>query len=137
LRYHAALRQSGGLADHSDATYHLAYYLRYHGEGAPIALDWGFDAPVRYLSQGTVTPIEIFGYTSPRQPDAAFAQRLQPFLANPNNVYLLHAPNQTTFAGRRELFVQMAQAAGLRLVPETQFSQRNGQVLFELWRAVP
>jgi hypothetical protein len=137
LRYHAALRQSGGLGDHSDATYHLAYYLRYHGEGAPIALDWGLDAPVRYLSQGAVTPIEIFGYASPRQPDAAFAQRLRPFLANPNNVYLLHAPDQTIFAGRRELFVQMTKTAGLRLVKETQFSQRDNQVLFELWRVVP
>ncbi|CAN5874424.1 hypothetical protein BH10CHL1_BH10CHL1_31870 [soil metagenome] len=137
LRYHAALSQSGGLADHSDATYHLAYYLRYHGEGSPIALDWGLDAPVRYLSQGTVTPIEIFGYASPSQPDAAFAQRLQPFLADPNNVYLLHTPNQTIFTGRRELFIQMAKAANLRLVQETQFSQRNGQGLFELWRAVP
>jgi len=137
LRYHAALSQSGGLADHSDASYHLAYYLRYQGEGAPIALDWGLDAPIRYLSQGTVTPIEIFGYASPFQPDAAFTQRLQPFLTNPNNVYLLHAPDQTTFAGRRELFVQMATADGLRLVQEAQFSQRNGQGLFELWRAVP
>ncbi len=45
LRYHSALAQSGGLADHSDANYQLAYHLRYNGLGAPIALDWGMDAP--------------------------------------------------------------------------------------------
>jgi hypothetical protein len=60
-RYHLALTRSGGLGDHSDVNYHLAYHLRYNGLGAPLALDWGFDAPVRYLSEGAVTPIEIFG----------------------------------------------------------------------------
>ncbi|MCB0061372.1 MAG: hypothetical protein KDE19_04635, partial [Caldilineaceae bacterium] len=104
LRYHSALTRSGGLADHSDASYHLAYYLRYNGFGAPIALDWGFDATVRYLSQGTVTPIEIFGYASPQAPDADFAARLQPFLENSDNVYLLHVSHATVFAGRRERF---------------------------------
>jgi hypothetical protein len=31
------------------------------------------DATVRFLSRGTVTPIEIFGYASPAAPDADFA----------------------------------------------------------------
>ncbi|MEZ4611539.1 MAG: hypothetical protein R2838_15110 [Caldilineaceae bacterium] len=75
VRYHGALARSGGLADHADTSYHLAYYLRYNGLGAPIALDWGFDAPVRFLSAGTVRPIEVFGYASPGAPDADFAAR--------------------------------------------------------------
>jgi hypothetical protein len=79
VRYHRALGRSGGVADHSDVSYHLAYYLRFHGLGAPIVLDWGLAAPVRYLSAGTVTPIEIFGYTQLAQPDAEFSQRLQLF----------------------------------------------------------
>lgn len=137
LRYHAALQRSGGLADHSDASYHLAYYLRYQGLGAPLALDWGIDAPVRYLSEGAVTPIEIFGYASPRQPDAEFGQRLRTFLANPQNVYLLHAPAQTVFVGRREQLAQEAKMLGLTLVQEKQFTQRDGTPLFEIWRALP
>ncbi len=52
LRYHGALSRSGGLSDHSDASYHLAYFLRHNGMGAPLALDWGIDAPVRFLSRG-------------------------------------------------------------------------------------
>jgi 4-amino-4-deoxy-L-arabinose transferase-like glycosyltransferase len=137
LHYHAALQRSGGLADHSDASYHLAYYLHYQGLGAPLALDWGIDAPVRYLSQGAVTPIEIFGYASPRQPDAEFSQRLRAFLINPQNVYLLHAPTQTVFGGRREQLNQEAKALGLQLVQEKQFAQRDGTPLFEIWRALP
>jgi len=134
LFYHRALAQSGGLADHSDATYHLAYHLRYNGLGAPLALDWGIDAPVRFLSQGTVTPIEIFGYASPEAPDDNFAERLAPFLENLDNVYLLHSEGATVFAGRRELFLAAAAQAGLTPVLERVFLQRDSTPLFELWK---
>ena len=137
LRYHSALSRSGGLADHADTSYHLAYYLRYNGLGAPIALDWGFDAPVRYLSVGTVTPIEIFGYSAPGAPDANFAQRLELFLGNPDNVYLLHTDAATIFAGRRERFLQELANRGLQPVLMTTFAQRDGTPLVELWRVTP
>ena len=132
--YHRALTQSGGLADHSDATYHLAYDLRYNGMGAPLALDWGIDAPVRYLSQGTVTPIEIFGYASPTMPDDAFEARLAPFLENTDNVYLLHSEGATVFAGRRQRFLAAAARARLKPVLERTFAQRDGAPLYELWK---
>jgi hypothetical protein len=137
LRYHRALAQSGGLADHADASYHLAYYLRGHGLGAPIVLDWGIAAPVRYLSAGAVRPIEIFGYASPAAPDAGLADRLSPFLSDPANVYVLHTPGFTVFQGRRELF--LAEAAQLGLTPqrEAAFSQRDGTPVYEIWRVTP
>ncbi|MEM7131130.1 MAG: hypothetical protein AAF702_32715 [Chloroflexota bacterium] len=134
LRYHQALNETGGLADHSDATYHLAYHLRYNGLGAPIVLDWGMDAPIRFLSQGTVRPIEIFGYDSPLAPDEGFVERVGVFLDNPHNVYLLHASNATVFAGRREQFLALAKERGLLAQQEATFAQRNGIPLFELWR---
>ncbi len=134
--YHQALARSGGLSDHSDASYDLAYYLRYNGLGAPVALDWGMDATVRYLSAGSVRPIEIFGYESPAEPDDGFEQRLAHFLPDPNTVYLLHAPGQTVFQGRREAFLAAAEAAGLEAVRAEVFTQRDGTPLFELWRAV-
>lgn len=134
LRYHRALAQRGGLADHSDVSYHLAYYLRYHGLGAPVALDWGFDASVRYLSEGAVTPIELFGYDSPTAPNPTFVQRLRLFLGNPDNVYLLHAPAATVFHGRREQFFAAVSQAGLQAQLEMTFAQRDGTPLVELWR---
>lgn len=136
LAYHRALAQSGGLADHSDASYHLAYHLQYNGMGAPIALDWGIDAPVRYLTRGSVTPIEIFGYGAPDAPDDQFAARLAPFLANPDNRYLLHAPTATVFAGRREAFTAAVQSAGLYAEIEQIFTQRDGVPLYEIWRVI-
>ncbi len=137
LAYHRALAQSGGLADHSDASYHLAYYLRYNGMGAPIALDWGIDATVRYLSEGTVTPIEIFGYASPLAPDDAFRDQLASFLENPDNVYLLHSEEATVFRGRAEVFHATAAALGLTPVLEQRFAQRDGAPLYEIWKVQP
>ncbi len=137
VRYHYTLSVSGGLADHSDASYHLAYYLQYNGMGAPIALDWGIDAPVRYLTSGAVTPIEIFGYASPSAPDAGFGTRLDSFLDNPDNRYLLHAPSATVFDGRREAFLQAVEARGDLALLEQQFGQRDGAPLYEIWRTSP
>jgi hypothetical protein len=137
IQYHSALQRSGGLADHSDGSYHLAYHLRYNGLGAPVVLDWGIEASVRYLSQGTVRPIEIFGYESPAMPDEGFKARLELFLANPDNIYLLHAPEQTVFAGRREAFIQAVADQGLQAVQEQVFTQRDGTPLYELWRVLP
>lgn len=134
VAYHRALAQSGGLGDHSDASYHLAYYLRYNGMGAPLALDWGLDAPVRYLSEGAVTPIEIFGYASPEAPDADFAARLAPFLANPDNVYLLHSPGATVFQGRAAVFFASVAAHNLTAVRQQVFTQRDGTPLYEIWK---
>ncbi|MBV7337650.1 hypothetical protein KFU94_57360 [Chloroflexi bacterium TSY] len=134
IQYHRALAQSGGLADHSDATYHLAYHLRYNGMGAPIVLDWGIDAPIRYLSHGTVRPIEIFGYSSLSEPDPQYTAHLAHFLENPDNVYLLHAPASTVFRGRREQFVVQIEELGLTPILERSFTQRDGTPLFELWR---
>ena len=134
LLYQQALGRSGGLADHSDASYHLAYYLRYQGLGAPITLDWGMDAPIRFLSENTVRPVEIFGYESPAAPDADFGARLDSFLGNPDNVYLLHAEGQTVFAGRREVFLAAVAAQGRTATLEQSFTQRDGTPLYELWR---
>jgi hypothetical protein len=137
VRYHQALAKTGGLADHSDASYHLAYYLQYSGIGAPVALDWGMDAPVRYLTNGAVTPIEIFGYASLATPDSAFAARLEPYLSNPHNRYLLHAADATVFKGRREAFLQIVQERGEQAVLEQQFAQRDGTPLYDIWRTQP
>jgi len=132
--YHAALTRSGGLVDHSDASYHLAYDLRYGGLGAPIVLDWGMEAPVRFLSAGSVRPIEVFGYGSLSEPDEAFIRRIEPFLENVENVYLLRAPGNELFQGRREVLERLVGERDGRLEREQVYSQQNGTPLFELWR---
>lgn len=139
VQYHAILATSGGYAAHSDATYRLTAYLQQQHLVAPLVLDWGIDAPVAFLGQGQIAPIEVFGYARLDQPDAAFAARLAPFIADLNTVYLLHTPEFTVFQGRRQQLEALAAAQDRRLESLALFRERSGRPLLELVRlaAVP
>lgn len=136
LRYHRILAISGGYASHSDAIYHLAVFLEQRQPSAPLALDWGVDAPVRFLTGGRVNPVEVFGYERLDGPDPGFVGRIGPFLANPDNLYVAHAGEFVIFRGRIEALEQAAGAAGRRLVEVARFGERSGRPLFLVYQAV-
>jgi hypothetical protein len=136
LRYHRILAVSGGYAAHSDAIYPLAAFLAQREPSAPLALDWGIDAPVRFLTAGRVNPIEVFGYERLDGPDAGFAGRVAPFLDNPHNLYVAHAGEFVVFRGRVEALEQAAAARGLRLAEAARFGERSGRPLFLVYRLV-
>jgi len=136
LRYHRVLSIAGGYATHSDAIYRLADFLRQREPSAPLALDWGVDAPVRYLTAGQVNPVEVFGYERLDGPDPGFAGRLAPFLDNPDNLYVAHAGEFTIFRGRVEALEQLAVARGFRLEAAVRFGERSGRPLFLVYRIV-
>ncbi len=137
VRYHQILTVSGGYAAHADTSYHLAEYLEAQQISTPLVLDWGIDAPLVYLSRGEVAPIEAFGYDRIDQPDAGFADRLAPFIADPTAVYLLHTPEFTVFQGRREALQGLATAAGRQMEVVAVFRERSGRPLIELVRLTP
>jgi hypothetical protein len=137
IRYHQILTISGGYAAHADTSYDLAEYLETEQITAPLVLDWGIDAPLVYLSQGRVAPIEAFGYDRIDQPDAGFASRLAPFVADPAQAYLLHTPEFTVFQGRREALQELAAAAGRHIAVVAVFGERSGRPLIELVRLEP
>ncbi len=135
VRYHRILAISGGYAAHSDAIGNLATYLARRGPSSPVALDWGLDAPVRFLTAGKVNPIEVFGYAPLDAPDAGFAARVSGFLDNPDNIYLAHAAEATVFRGRVEALSRLAAERGLALREEVRFAERSGRPLFVVYRA--
>ena len=135
LQYHRSLTASGGLASHSDAINRLAAYLERGGLSAPLALDWGMDAQVRFLTVGRVNPIEVFGYGALDAADPGFAGRVRPFLDNPAYVYLAHAPEATVFRGRMEALAALAREQGAELREEIRFTERGGRPLFVVYRA--
>ncbi len=137
LAYHRVLTLSGGAGTHSDAINGLADYLDTAPYHAPVALDWGLDAPLRFLTAGRVNPIEIFGYERLDAADEGFAGRVGPYLTDQNNVYLAHAPGQTVFQGRLEALDAAASGQGWLLLQQAWFTQRSGDVLFIVYRAVP
>lgn len=131
-RYHQALARSGGLASHSDAIDRLAQWLDVAGVRQPLALDWGIEAQVRYLTENRVQPLEIFGYQRLEQPDDGFAGRAEQFLADPTRVYIVRMPGETVFQGRREALESLAAAQGQSLVVQEAIYDRSGQVMFVL-----
>jgi hypothetical protein len=128
---------SGGYSAHSDAIYDLAAYLDEAGYSAPVALDWGMDAPLRFLTAGRVSPVEVFGYDRLDATDPGFAERIASYLESSNNIYIAHAPDKTVFRGRIEALEELAQQKGWWLLQQAWFTQRSGEVLFIVYRAHP
>lgn len=132
LRYHQALARSGGLATHSDAVGRLAQWLDARDAQQPLALDWGIDAQVRYLTANRVRPLEIFGYERLDGPDAGFADRAEQFLGDPARLFLVRAPQETVFQGRRAALEELAASQNLKLVTQQVISDRSGRAMYEV-----
>ena len=135
IRYHRALAETGGHGPHSDAIYALAEHLDKARFTAPVALDWGLDAQIRYLTAGRVQPTEVFGYTSLAAPDAGYAERINKLLDNPDNLYLAHLPEYTVFRERVNTLADLASKRGLTLRQRAVYTERDGTPLIIMYRA--
>lgn len=133
MQYHRRLALSGGFSAHSDAIYRLAAYLDEQGYLAPVALDWGIDAPVRFLTQNRVQPVDVFGYDRMDAPDPDFMDRLAPYLDNPETVYVAPPRNKAVFKGRLEM-IDALTAKGSVWVEQIRFSQRSGEAVYFIHR---
>lgn len=130
LRYHQALARTGGHSAHSSAIYDLAAYLRENAAGPVVALDWGIDAPVRFLTAGLVAPVEVFGYEQLREPDADFAERVRPFLEDTATLYVAHTPQDTVFRGRVAALGALAAERGMQLQEVGHVAERSRPLFF-------
>lgn len=130
VRYHAALMRSGGHSSHSDAIYTLARRLD-DGTGAPVvAMDWGIDAPVRFLTAGRVRPVELFGYESLDAPNPALSESWRQFLSLRGTRFVFHVPEDTIFRGRYEALLDLARSSGLSPQGPQVIAERTGRPLF-------
>lgn len=134
IRYHRILTVSGGYAAHSDAIYDLADYLDTENFTAPVALDWGIDAPVQFLTAGRVDPIDVFGYTRIDAPDPGFIDRVEPYLEDWQTIYVAHAPENVVFKGRLEAMTAWAAERGWRWFEQVRFGQRSGDAVYVIHR---
>jgi hypothetical protein len=135
IRYHRALATSGGHGAHSDAIYDLAQRLDGAGLTAPVALDWGFDAQLRYLTAGRVQPVEVFGYASLAAPSPGYAAQMNRLLDNPDTIYLAHVPEHAVFRDRVNALADLAAQRGLTLREQAYFRERDGSPLIIVYRA--
>ena len=135
IRYHHALTITGGHGAHSDAIYALTEYLDSAGVSAPVALDWGMDAQIHYLTSGRVQPIEAFGYDSFDAPDPGYAERINQLLDNQDTLYLAHVPEYTIFRERVNMLAELAWKRGLTLRQRALYAERDGTPLIIMYRA--
>lgn len=134
--YLRELQKTGGFGTLSDAIYRLAIEMERFPAGSPIvALDWGISQPIRYLTGEQMQPAELFGYSW--EVDAGFAERLEPYLQNPNSVYILHWGQETIFPGRREALSALAEAHNLQVVSVTSVGRGDGAPFYEVWMLPP
>ena len=134
IRYHRILAVSGGYAAHSDAIYDLANYLDSESFTAPVALDWGIDAPVQFLTAGRVNPIDVFGYARIDAPDPGFIERVEPYLQDWQTIYVAHAPENTIFKGRLEAMTGWTAERSWRWFEQIRFGQRSGDAVYIVYR---
>ncbi len=136
IRYHRALTVSGGYSSHSDAIANLAGYVDEERPATVIALDWGMDAQLRFLTAGRVNPLELFGYTRLDVPDDGFVERVRPWLDVPDAWYLAHSAEDTVFRGRVEMLTALAAERGAVLCEQARFSERSGRPLFLVYQVL-
>jgi hypothetical protein len=135
IRYHHALAATGGHGSHSDAIYALTEYLDRSEVTAPVALDWGLDAQIRYLTAGRVQPTEVFGYDSFDAPDPDFAERINRLLDDPDTLYLAHLPASTVFRERVNTLADLASKRGMTLRQRALYTERDGTPIIIMYRA--
>ncbi len=132
IAYHRDLKRIGGVGDHTSASYTLVRYLREHGITNTVAMDWGIQDVVQFLTAGDITPPEIFGYENREQPDPGFGIRVRHYLSDPTTVYLFHV--QPHFRNRREVFEQIVAAEGKKAVEEKIIYDRAAIPIYSLVR---
>ena len=131
ISYHRALTESGGLSTHSDAIYDLSNWLFERGRPPVAAMDWGLAAPIFYLTNGQVAPIELFGYSW--QSDTELTSRMHQFIDQPDTLYLWRAPDEIIFDRSNE-FKDLYRAINLEENIEDAFYERSGRPLLGITR---
>jgi len=132
VAYHRELRIIGGKGDHTQASYTLVQYLQSNGMTQVVAMDWGIQDPVQFLSQGEIHPSEIFGYERHDDVDAAFSLRARQLLDDPQVVYVFRV--QPHFLNRWERFQELVQQDGKRVVEEKLIYDWSAMPIFRLVR---
>jgi hypothetical protein len=130
--YYRGLDRVGGKGDHTAASYKLVAYLQEQQISDVVAMDWGIQDVVQFLSAGEINPPEIFGHQSWDDVDPAFAIRVRERLGDPDVVYVFH--ERPHFKNRREAFEAVVTEEGKTAVEEMVIYDRSANPIYRLVR---
>lgn len=119
---HAFLSRTGGKGLWSNSLYTLAAELQTTYFDRPlIAMDWGFERSIAFLSQDRIRVREMYEYLP--EPSPRFLDLATVLVREPANLYIFHTPQSTQFKGyleamRRAADIQHKQLNALKTLYE-------------------
>ena len=130
IKYHKLLEETGGRRTHSDAIYRLSSYLQARVDSRPVAMDWGIKNSVQILTQGKVSPLEVFQYTS--EPNQTFYDWLYGTLMKGEHLYVFHSQDCTVYP-RYEAFEAFARKFSREVHLEETIAEKDGTPIYEVY----
>jgi hypothetical protein len=125
IMVHNFLAATGGRGLWSDAIFTLARELDTQYTGRPvIAMDWGFERSVTFLTQSRIHMREMYEYLP--EPSPKFADVSTVLLRDPANVYVFHTPEVTAFKGHWDAFARSAAKLHKTVTPVETLFERTG-----------
>lgn len=127
--YHRLMRETGGTGLWSDAIYQLAEALKTEYGNRPIqVMDWGINNQLFFLSAGELDLREFFWF----QPTSHATDQLLRLIADPKNVFVLHAPLVTAFPNARAALYDAARRCSAVKTYERDFYDRSSQLVYTI-----
>jgi hypothetical protein len=127
---------TGGKGLWSDSLYALTDRLQTkYGDRKPIALDWGFERSVAFLSQGRTRLQEMFEYLP--KPSPQYLEVATVMLRDSRHLYILHSPEVTQFHGYLQSLERAAMMQHMQLVAVETLYEGDGTPSIVLYTSEP
>jgi hypothetical protein len=135
VQAHQLLSQNGGRILTSSQIYSLAKYFEERPNLRPVAMDWGLQNQIYYLTKGKILPNSIHGWWSKDgSPPDAFTKAVSQKLENPNNVFIFFAQGKGVF-DRYPHVERIAKNSNRPLYLKKVFYECDGSVAYRLYMA--
>jgi len=109
VQFHRQLAMDGGQGNWTPSTAALAQLVRQEHQKSFVMLDWGLLYPV-YVLADAPTNVRELSWDTASNP-AIVENRLQPYLSDPDTVFVLHGENHTVFPEPRRALIQSLDSA--------------------------
>lgn len=136
VNLHAFMVATGGKGLWSDSLYALTDRLQMkYGDRKPIALDWGFERSVAFLTQGRTRLQEMFEYLP--KPSPLYLDVTSVMLRDSSHLYILHSPEVTQFHGYLQSLQRAAMMQRKQLVAVETLYERDSTPSIVLYTSQP
>lgn len=136
-------RMTGGGNHHSDTIYRLVDWLEDNRELCPVDVDWGFSAPIRFLSKKQISTIDFYAqfdvlnideYLRKKDDLAYFKEKWKNIFLYKKNIFLVFQNSITSNSEKYVLFLKLSQEFGLKPKVIKSFYTRDNKLVYNVFR---